>query len=61
MCQANLTGHWLDGASSLEERQRRLAALRGLGTENVEPWGTYWSYPGPAVLKLVAEWNLGHP
>ncbi len=61
MCQANVVGHWLDGAPTGEERERRLAAFRELGTKHLEAWGTFRSYPGPAVLKLVQEWHQGEP
>ncbi len=56
MCQANLIGHWLDGAPSAEERRRRKAALEAV--VRVDERGRR-SWDGPAVLDLIRRWGTG--
>ena len=54
MCQANLIGHWLDGAPTAEERQRRKEALEAIVTVGED--GVV-SYDGPAILDLIRRWD----
>ncbi len=54
MCQANLIGHWLDGASTAKERRRRKKALEAI--VRVDQHGRR-SWDGPAVLDLSRHWG----
>lgn len=54
MCQANLIGHWLDGASTVKERQRRKVGLEAILMVD-EHGHRYWD--GPAVLDLIRRWE----
>ena len=53
MCQANLIDHWLDGAKTPAERQRREDALESIAQQK----SGVAVYDGPALLRLVQEWS----
>ena len=54
MCQANIIGHWLEGAPTPEERLRRMAALEAIMMVD-EHGDRHWD--GPSVLDLIRRWD----